>query len=101
MTFVRNEKIHLADLPFSRLCEKTFGINRGVYNTIDSWFYSKGITNILKRRNLILEFLESLYSHTDRERRFQKFGQGGLSAQLDSYWQHLGFAQSASYVSNS
>jgi riboflavin kinase len=86
------ENIHLPDLSFSQHCEQLFGINRGVYNTIDCWFYSKGITDILNRRKMMLEFLASEETNSGRERRFRRFGHGGLSAQLDHYWQEKGYA---------
>lgn len=37
---------HLPDLKFTQFCEQRFALNKGIYNTIDLWFYNKGLTNI-------------------------------------------------------
>ena len=31
--------VNFTDYSFQKLCEREYGINRGVYNTIDRWFY--------------------------------------------------------------
>ncbi|MFD1708905.1 hypothetical protein ACFSCZ_19765 [Siminovitchia sediminis] len=87
MALIKEKEIHLNDLRFSQLCQELYGINRGVYNTIDDWFYTKGIINILERRKVILDFLASLEQSNQNIRRYRKFGHGGLSAELDSYWE--------------
>lgn len=46
--------IHFTDLEFVRLCKEKFGLNRGVYNTVDAWFYEQGVTRITDRRAYIL-----------------------------------------------
>jgi riboflavin kinase len=53
--------IHLNDFSFIQLCDKNYGVNRGIYNTIDSWFYENGMENILERRRNIIFFLESIH----------------------------------------
>ncbi|GAA3331356.1 hypothetical protein GCM10020331_087640 [Ectobacillus funiculus] len=58
MKTVLESSIHLPDLTFVDLCESNYGINRGVYNTIDAWFYKHGLKDILDRRRNILSFLE-------------------------------------------
>ena len=77
--------IHLPDLLFAQWCDEKFGINRGVYNTIDSWLYQKGILEITKRRVYTLNFLQSLNPHSDKKAKC-KFGHGGLSNSLDNFW---------------
>lgn len=74
------EKIHLTDIEFSKYCEDTYKINRGVYNTIDMWFYEQGVTNILERRKKTLMFLCSRTSL-----KVAKFGKGGLSSKLKEF----------------
>lgn len=76
--------IHLPDLQFVRFCEEKYGVNRGVYNTIDSWFYRKGLIDIVIRRKTIIQFLEYVsYSYRNSK---VKFGHGGLSSCLSNYW---------------
>ncbi|MEX2104404.1 MAG: hypothetical protein WD907_03620, partial [Bacilli bacterium] len=73
--------IHMPDLRFSGLCEYLYGINRGVYNTFDYWFCEKGQINIIQRRKVILDFLNSVCLSSCRnkvERKF-RFGNGGLT----------------------
>jgi hypothetical protein len=43
--------INLADLAFANQCFEVYGINRGVYNTIDYWFYENGIKEIEEKNN--------------------------------------------------
>ncbi|MEW9673533.1 hypothetical protein [Ammoniphilus sp. 3BR4] len=69
--------VQLPDLSFIRLCESQYGINRGVYNTIDTWFYEQGWKGIVERRETILRFLD--------RNSFQRFGHGGLSIKLQEY----------------
>lgn len=79
------QTVHLPDLHFVQLCEKEFGLNRGVYNTIDFWFFTKGITDIRNRREQILHFLKSVPASSIQKGKI-KFGHGGLSACLEGYW---------------
>lgn len=76
------KKIHLTDLMFFKYCEKNFNINRGVYNTIDNWFYDKGILNIEQRRIQIISFLVYKCEESSLD---SQFGKGGLSFKLKKY----------------
>ena len=69
--------VQLPDISFIRLCESQYGINRGIYNTIDLWFYEQGLKDIVERRKTILSFLNG------NSRR--PFGNGGLSIKLQEY----------------
>jgi riboflavin kinase len=80
--------IHLNDLSFIRLCYEKYGVNKGVYNTIDAWFYSKGVENILERRRKILLFLQYIKNHS-----CSKFGHGGLTIKLQEFFFETGFTQ--------
>jgi riboflavin kinase len=80
------DRIHLPDLSFCRLCEEFYGINRGVYNTIDFWFFEKGVKDIVKRREMVLDFLEDSNSDRSCVGKFRNFGPNGLSPRLDGYW---------------
>ena len=59
MDVFQEEIVHLPDIQFVSLCRDNFGLNKGVYNEIDSWFYKNGIKNITNRRKHILQFLNS------------------------------------------
>lgn len=86
MKTVLEDRIHLPDLSFVDLCESKYGINRGVYNTIDAWFYRQGVIDILNRRRNILSFLEFIKPKSDLGGNFrQKFGPGGLAIKLHDY----------------
>jgi riboflavin kinase len=85
-----DRNIHLPDIMFCKYCEDQFGINRGVYNSIDSWFFNQGINNIFKRRKNILNFLQAVCkSDSDNGLDKFKFGKGGLNIQLNHYFQTI------------
>ncbi|MFC7687884.1 hypothetical protein [Ureibacillus sp. GCM10028918] len=74
--------LNLPDLQFAQYCQKQFSINKGNFNTIDSWFFDNGIINILDRRMRILQFM----SFTNSNETDVKFGPGGLSKKLEEFW---------------
>ncbi|WP_249306109.1 hypothetical protein [Lederbergia citrea] len=73
-------ELHLPDLDFVRQTKEKFSVNRGVYNTIDSWFYENGLVNIVDRRHHITAFLE--YSHKTAQ---DKLFPNGLTKKLEEY----------------
>jgi len=77
--------VHLPDLEFARFCEERYGINRGVYNTIDKWFAEEYNVNIIRRRTIILCFLHWVKAYIPREEKVE-FGAKGLSEQLRFYY---------------
>lgn len=96
-----NDVVHFTDYSFQKLCEK-YGINRGVYNTIDRWFYEKGIIDILARRNEVLNFLKFIASNLGLNRPSKlKFGNGGLVIKLNEFWDHNNFDSKQTYESRS
>ena len=86
-TQVSSESLNLPDLQFLKWCHRQFGLNRGVFNTIDNWFYENGIVSVYYRRILLLEFLEFSLEDGLRqdESKFIKFGHGGLSTKLNEF----------------
>lgn len=78
------EVIHLPDLQFIQYCQQRYGLNRGVYNTIDSWFYNMGVTDIAHRRNNIIQFLDGCSQQIQHGKL--QFGHGGLTPCLTLYW---------------
>ncbi|MGM0904541.1 MAG: hypothetical protein ACQEXB_26070 [Bacillota bacterium] len=78
--------IHLTDYSFQKMCNEEFGINRGVYNEIDKWFYNKGLVDILKRRKAILNFI---LFNARNEKNKVRFGNGGLRDKLVEYFDQV------------
>lgn len=76
--------IHLPDLLFVKWCEERFRINRGVFNTIDSWFFEYGIENILERRKYIIYFLGQQIRGGGVIKNL-RFGHGGLTPRLQLF----------------
>lgn len=83
---LEEKNIHLTDLSFFKFLEYNYEVNRGVYNTIDSWFYEKGEKDILQRRKKILEFLN--YVNVNGSNK-SKFGKGGLSNKLKEFSEQI------------
>lgn len=85
---MENEKncIHFTDYSFQKMCDMNFGINRGVYNEVDKWFYNKGIVDILERRREILSFIE--YNSRNGKNKV-RFGNGGLRQKLNEYFDRI------------
>jgi hypothetical protein len=80
--------VHYPDLLFVRRCEQKFGINRGIYNTIDAWMHAHGFVDITERRTHIVRFLAK-HAGNRRSPRGSVFGSGRLSACLEDYVQNI------------
>ncbi|MFD1707877.1 hypothetical protein ACFSCZ_14215 [Siminovitchia sediminis] len=79
---------HYTDFSFQKFCDQTFGVNRGVYNTIDRCFYERGIKDITTRRKEILSFLQFVTGEADDKPSSRvRFGKGGLVMKLNEYWE--------------
>lgn len=74
-----DEIFHLPDLRFVQFCEEKFALNKGIYNTIDNYFFELGEQDIIKRRRLIFQF--SLQHCAVGK----KFGPGGLTRKLEDF----------------
>lgn len=72
--------LKLPDKAFFDLCNELYGINRGVYNVIDHWFYHNGNQDIEIRRDKILHFLDYL-----QKQKIDKFGRGGVKYNLELF----------------
>jgi riboflavin kinase len=89
MAAIEKSYLHWPDLQFIDWCSYHYGINRGIYNTIDAWFYAYGILNLTERRRAILQFLKQA-----GKREGVKFGKGGLTSNLEQFaayskgWEH-------------
>lgn len=81
--------IHLADLSFIRFCNAQYGVNRGVYNTIDAWFYEQGVENIIERRKHVITFLDFITKEKGEESTRVKFGSGCLTMKLQEYFSRV------------
>lgn len=79
---IKNETLHLTDHLFFEFCKERYGINRGVYNTIDLWLFKQGQKDLIERRKQILYFLNYNFETSQK----CKFGKGGLSSKLNEFW---------------
>ncbi|WP_172368991.1 hypothetical protein [Sporosarcina jiandibaonis] len=78
--------VHLPDLSFVRKIEESFFINRGVYNTIDAWFYDNGFIDITERRIHVLRFLQHMTANLKEEQSTKRLSfPDGLTNTLESY----------------
>ncbi|MCM3638930.1 hypothetical protein M3152_14600 [Sporosarcina luteola] len=84
-----DKTIHLPDLSFIRLCNEKYGVNRGLYNTIDTFFYERGFERIVERRKIILSFLDYVQEGMDENTSRTKFGSGGLKIKIDEYFSEV------------
>ncbi len=84
----KDHVIHFTDLVFISFCEEQYGINKGIYNTIESWFYDKGVVDILERRQTILHFLEVSQQEVQKSGKL-RFGHGGLVPRLNEFARKL------------
>jgi len=85
MKIKANEELyHVPDHLFSEFCKSEFRINKGVLNTIDKWFYQRGLQNIIDRRKTIIEFF--YFIKTNENCNQVKFGPGGLTSRLLKFW---------------
>lgn len=82
-----SELIHLPDLKFVRFCSDFYKVNRGVYNTIEDWFYHYGIVNVVERRKVIIRFFEYVVTNGTvlPSSKFIRFGVGGLTQTLEDF----------------
>lgn len=92
--------LHLPDLDFVRKAEEKFQVNRGIYNTIDAWFYKNGLEDIVKRRSHITQFLtyssEALLEEKEKQAKRILFP-SGLTSALESYAGKTGLSNSINY----
>jgi riboflavin kinase len=83
----KSEYLNLPDIEFFLLCEQQYRVNKGVYNTIDKWFYHDGIVNIIHRRIYLLAFLEFVTEENSKDdhHKYIRFGNGGLTKKLNQF----------------
>ncbi|RST72256.1 hypothetical protein D4T97_016575 [Siminovitchia acidinfaciens] len=77
----------MPDLYFYKWCDLKYGINRGIYNTIDALLYEKGYTDVYERRFILTRFLahslkQDLY---DEKANAIKFGRGNLTIKVTEF----------------
>ncbi|MEI3614283.1 hypothetical protein [Pseudogracilibacillus sp. SO30301A] len=77
--------IHSTDLSFHKFIYQEFGINRGVYNTIDQWFFDQGCINVIHRRTEIIHFLHFASRAFEKSENKLVFGSGRLVTYLVKY----------------
>ncbi|MCZ8522738.1 MULTISPECIES: RNA-binding protein [Paenibacillus] len=77
--------LQLPDFQFVTYCFETFGLNRGIYNTIDEWLYRFGVREITQRRQTIIAFLTEQQRQGRSPGTYLKFGKGGLTKLLHEF----------------
>lgn len=90
--FQTDTHLHMPDLLFVRFCEEEYKVNRGVYNTVEKWFYDQEVHNILQRREAILSFFLFVRTCQKSDGKI-KFGHGGLTQLLKKFWCQYKVAQ--------
>ena len=97
----QSKYLNLPDLQFYNWCYQQYGLNKGVYNTIDNWFHEYGIIHIQYRRIYLLAFLEFSKDEGIKEdkHKFIRFGNGGLIRKLNEFIEVYGIATQNSYKS--
>lgn len=85
--FETSKYLNLPDLMFFNWCKQKYQVNRGVYNTIDQWFFEYGIINIYYRRIQLLAFLDFVKEEMTKQDqpKFIRFCHGGLSKRLNEF----------------
>lgn len=81
------EILNLPDLQFYLWCQRKYKLNKGTFNTIDSWFYGCGVGQIILRRIYLLNFLEFVKSVdlVQEHHKYLRFGHGGLKRKLRQF----------------
>ncbi|WP_147532854.1 hypothetical protein [Bacillus marasmi] len=89
--FHSSKYLNLPDLQFFNWCNQIYGINRGVYNTIDQWLFDFGMISIYSRRINLLAFLDSIGQDSQEKERHKliRFGPGGLTSRLNEFVNQL------------
>ncbi|WP_435002705.1 hypothetical protein [Bacillus atrophaeus] len=86
-SLAESKYLNLPEARFLHWCRNQYGLNKGVLNTIDNWFYDSGIINIASRRIHVLAFLEFAKASGMKsdKHKFMKFGNGGLARMLSEF----------------
>lgn len=70
---------NLPNLLFQQYCEKVYGINRGVFNTVELSFFDQGNTDIIRRRDGMLRFFQFMIDKLEISRNKSKLGSGVIT----------------------
>jgi riboflavin kinase len=84
-SFETSQYLNLPDLQFFIWCNQQYGVNKGVYNTIEQSFYENGIINIHNRRIHIMAFLDFVKDEKQDQLKFIHFGHGGLTRKMKEF----------------
>lgn len=78
--------VQLPDYLFVKYFQNEYGLNRGVYNTIDKWFYSEmNQDSIVERRKTIIDFIEYYCDYNQSDTNKFIVGRGNLVNYLEKY----------------
>lgn len=74
----------IPDMMFAKIISACFGINKGIYNTLDMSLWEKGISSIEYRRRKIVQFLIKQLE-LNKGKGTIKFGSGQLTKKLEQF----------------
>ncbi|AXI00232.1 RNA-binding protein [Sporosarcina sp. PTS2304] len=87
-----DELFHLPDRRFFDWCAKSYSINKGIFNVIDSWLFDYGLKDIVSRRKAMDQYLNYLLLHGfyNEKKLYLQFGKKGVTESLSDFAaQHL------------
>ncbi|GIQ69541.1 hypothetical protein XYCOK13_23650 [Xylanibacillus composti] len=91
MNVNRLQVVHYPDIVLAQYCHDQFGLNKGVYNTIDEWLFSHGEQDVILRRTQMVRFLEDCKNRAGYSAAGQlTFGRGTLTEKLALFQQRYG-----------
>ncbi|ARF17113.1 hypothetical protein [Sporosarcina ureae] len=78
---------HLPDRRFFDWCAKSYSINRGIFNVIDSWLFEYGMKDIISRRRAMDNYLRYLLTQGfyNEKKLFLQFGKKGVKESLSNF----------------
>lgn len=91
MQMKEESPVNWPDLMFTGYCCESFQVNRGIYNTAEAWLYHKGFSDIRVRRAMLLRFFTFASGRVqkDRDKKFIRFGNGGLTECLEAFMRSI------------
>ncbi|GIM46917.1 hypothetical protein DNHGIG_24660 [Collibacillus ludicampi] len=84
VTFVNQDVVHQPDYQFASWCLRQYGVNKGIYNTIDERLFNLGLKDIVTRRMTIISFLAQVQQSNPHDDNGKKLNLG-----KDFSWLHL------------
>ncbi|PIC63174.1 RNA-binding protein [Sporosarcina sp. P13] len=82
-----DDLFHLPDRRFFEWCARSYSINRGIFNVIDSWLFDYGMKDIVSRRKAMDHYLRYLLLHGfyNEKKLYLQFGKKGVTESLSNF----------------